>query len=109
MKQSNWPTPYYAVIFSSKRTAEDDEGYQQMSSRMEELAINQPGYLGIESYRNENGEGVTISYWENEEAIKNWKKHWEHLRAQRLGRKQWYTHYHLQVCRVERAYAFTNE
>jgi len=106
MHKSNWPTPYYAVIFSSKRTAEDDEGYQEMSNRMSELATQQPGYLGIESYRNENGEGVTISYWENEEAIRNWKKNWEHLRAQRLGRKQWYASYHLQVCRVERAYAF---
>lgn len=32
------PPPYYAVIFTSARTASDDEGYQQMSARMVELA-----------------------------------------------------------------------
>lgn len=106
MNKSTWPPPYYAVIFSSKRTTEDHEGYQEMNNRMSELAAQQPGYLGIENYRNEQGEGVTISYWKCEEDIKNWKGHWEHLRAQRLGKKQWYAYYHLQVCRIDRAYSF---
>ena len=37
--------PYYAVIFSSTRTA-IDEGYGAMADRMVELARRQPGYLG---------------------------------------------------------------
>lgn len=106
MNRSDWSVPYYAVIFSSRRTEADAEGYQQMNERMSELAARQPGYLGIESYRNEKGEGVTISYWQSEEDIRNWKSHWEHLRAQWMGRQQWYEYYHLQVCRVERAYGF---
>ena len=107
MNRSDWPVPYYAVIFSSRRTESDAEGYGEMNERMSELAAQQPGYLGIESYRNETGEGGTISYWKTEEDIRNWKAHWEHLRAQRMGRKQWYEYYHLQVCRVERAYGFS--
>ena len=44
------PTPpYYAVIFTSRRTEEDDAGYGEMADRMEELASRQPGFLGIES------------------------------------------------------------
>lgn len=106
MNVENWPSPYYAVIFSSQRSGQDTEGYRQMSERMTELASRQPGYLGMESYRNADGAGVTISYWENEEAIRNWKSHWEHLRAQTLGKKHWYEHYRLQICKVERAYDF---
>lgn len=109
MTTTNWPTPYYAVIFSSQRTPEDAEGYREMGQRMSELAAQQPGYLGFESYRNETGEGVTISYWQSEADIKNWKAHWEHLRAQWMGKKRWYAYYRLQVCRVERAYQFPKE
>jgi heme-degrading monooxygenase HmoA len=48
---ANTPTPpYYAVIFTSHRT-EGDNGYGEMAERMAELAAQQPGYLGMESAR----------------------------------------------------------
>ena len=40
--------PYYAVIFTSLRTAGDD-GYGATADRMVELAAGQPGYLGVET------------------------------------------------------------
>ena len=49
------PTPpYYAVIFTSQRTPED-QGYGDMADRMVALAAEQPGYLGVESARGEDG------------------------------------------------------
>ena len=42
--------PYYAVIFSSVRTA-GDHGYGAMADRMLELAAQQEGFLGFESAR----------------------------------------------------------
>jgi len=39
--------PYYAVIFSSTRT-DRDEGYLEMAIQMENLAKEQPGFLGVE-------------------------------------------------------------
>ena len=39
--------PYYAVIFSSRRT-EGDHGYAAMSERMVEMALAQPGCLAVE-------------------------------------------------------------
>jgi antibiotic biosynthesis monooxygenase (ABM) superfamily enzyme len=53
--------PYTAVIFTSLRT-NGDNGYGTMAERMEELAAQQPGYLGIESAR--DGIGITVSYYE---------------------------------------------
>lgn len=95
--------PYYAVIFTTKQR-ETLEGYSEMASRMEELAKKQPGYLGMESARNEIG--ITVSYWESLEAIKNWKQQSEHLKAQFKGRKDWYSWYHARICKVEREYEF---
>ncbi|OUR91661.1 antibiotic biosynthesis monooxygenase [Flavobacteriales bacterium 34_180_T64] len=96
---------YYAVIFTSIQT-DNTEGYDEMASTMEELAKLQPGYLGIDSARNEVG--ITISYWENLEAIKNWKQETEHLKTQLKGRTQWYDWYHVRICKVEREYEFNS-
>jgi len=95
--------PYYAAIFTSLRT-EGDHGYGEMAERMVELAAQQPGFLGVESVRDPGGLGVTVSYWESEEAIRHWKANADHRQAQQLGRKQWYASYQLRIARVERDY-----
>ena len=96
-------TPYYAVIFTSKRT-ELDENYSEMAMKMETLANQQPGFLGVESARNEIG--ITVSYWESLEAIANWKQNLDHLDAQFLGRQKWYENYTVRIARVEKEYSF---
>lgn len=95
--------PYYSVIFSSLRTL-GEQGYGATADRMVELAQAQPGFLGVESARGEDGFGITVSYWESESAIKHWKAHAEHVIAQETGMKTWYEHYELRVAKVERAY-----
>lgn len=95
--------PYYAVIFTSIRT-ETADGYAQTADRMVQLAALQPGYLGVESARNDIG--ITVSYWESLEAIRAWKAHAEHRIAQETGRKQWYSAYKTRICLVERDYEF---
>lgn len=95
----------YAVIFSSRQSA-DTVGYDETAQRMEELAAEQPGYLGIESTRAADGFGITVSYWESLAAIRAWKANAEHQIAQKNGRDRWYTSYNLRVCRVEYQYAY---
>lgn len=97
--------PYCAVIFSSLRT-EGDQGYAQAAARMLELARQQPGFLGVESARGEDGLGITVSYWRNEAAILAWKQHAEHAQVREQGRATWYSACHTRVCKVERSYAF---
>ncbi|MBS1204628.1 MAG: hypothetical protein H6R25_1527 [Proteobacteria bacterium] len=97
-------TPYYAVIFTSVRTAVDD-GYDAMSDRMMELAVNQPGFLGVESAREDVG--ITVSYWDSLDAIKNWKANAEHVIAQKTGREKWYHSFTTRICRVEKEYSFS--
>lgn len=95
--------PYYAVIFSNTRTSVD-KGYSEMAAEMEALAKQQPGYLGFESAR--DGLGISVSYWENLEAIAAWKAVSEHEFAQQEGRRIWYSWYKVRICRVEREYEF---
>lgn len=93
--------PYVAVVFTSLRT-EGDNGYAAMSRRMNALAAEQPGYLGIESAR--DGLGITVSYWVDEAAAAAWKQVAEHLVAQQRGRDVWYSDYRVRVAVVQRDY-----
>ncbi len=95
----------WAVIFTS-RLAEDIGGYAKVSERMEELVRSQPGYLGHESTRGQDGSGITVSYWASDESVKAWRDQAEHLAAQKMGRERFYEWFRLDVCRVDRTYGF---
>jgi heme-degrading monooxygenase HmoA len=98
--------PYYAVIFTSTHN-DHIKGYTEMANQMEDLAKQQKGFLGIENARNQVG--ITVSYWESQEDIKNWKQQSDHLVAQQKGRSNWYNWYKVRICKVEREYEFTNK
>ncbi|TKI50446.1 antibiotic biosynthesis monooxygenase family protein [Lysinibacillus tabacifolii] len=97
---------YYAVIFTSQRTDDDNEGYAKMADAIEVLAKQQSGFLRVASTRNAEGQGITVSYWESLEAIQQWKSNAQHVVAQQLGKEKWYSHYHVEICQVMRAYSF---
>jgi heme-degrading monooxygenase HmoA len=106
-RPANTPEPpYYAVIFTSTQTA-DLEGYGDTAAKMIELAAQQPGFLGVESARGADGLGITVSYWESEEAIADWRRHGEHRVAQQHGRERFYAEFFTRVAKVERARSFS--
>ncbi|WP_057915506.1 antibiotic biosynthesis monooxygenase family protein [Peribacillus muralis] len=96
--------PYYACIFTSKRIEGDAAAYDLTAELMDELAAQQEGYLGIESVRDQNGLGITVSYWKSLNSIKHWKEHALHKKAQEKGMKDWYSSYYTRICKVEREY-----
>ncbi|MFV0573523.1 MAG: antibiotic biosynthesis monooxygenase family protein [Xanthomarina gelatinilytica] len=95
--------PYYAVIFSSNRTKEDN-GYSEMADKMIKLAKEQDGFLGVESARNELG--IIVSYWRDLNAIKKWKENTDHSIAREKGRNEWYKSFKTRIAKVERDYEF---
>lgn len=97
------PPPYYAVIFTSIKE-KNDTGYDDTANRMMELAQQQPGFLGVESARNEIG--ITVSYWKDLASIKKWKEHAEHTIAREKGRSDWYKAFKTRIAKVERDYEF---
>ena len=107
--------PYWAAIFSSRRRApasnpdEQNAAYDAAAARMLELAREQHGFLGMDSVRDDDGHGITVSYWESEESIRAWKQHAEHREAQHHGMKEWYAAFELRVARVERARFFVSD
>ncbi len=105
-RYANTPEPpYYSVIFASQRTA-NESGYSEMADLLDQLAEKQPGFLGAEFARDATGFGITVSYWKDLDSIANWKAEATHLKAQKLGKSQWYEGFELRIAKVERAYNF---
>ena len=99
------PPPYCAVIFTSVRT-DVDEGYGETAEKMVKLASGQPGFLGVESARDPEGFGITVSYWKDEESIRDWKNHTAHLMAQQFGKEKWYRNYKIRLAKVDKDYGY---
>lgn len=98
-----------AVIFTSLRPTGPEaksDGYAEAARHMDDLARGQPGFLGLETARDQDGFGITVSYWTDMGAAQSWKQHSEHLKAQHKGRHGWYHAWHVRVCQVERSYGF---
>jgi heme-degrading monooxygenase HmoA len=98
--------PYYAVIFTSIRSPQE-EGYERTAEEMAALAATMPGFLGMESAR--ENIGITVSYWRSLDDISHWRNHAEHKIAQRFGREKWYAAFTTRICLVERAYSFVQK
>lgn len=98
--------PYWAVIFTAIFSGREAAEYAQTAARMVALAEAMPGFLGYESAQGEGGGEITVSYWDSESAIRDWKRQADHLAAQKRGREAFYTAYRIRVARVERAYGF---
>lgn len=93
-----------AVIFMSVRTDADAAGYYAAALAMEARAATQPGYRGFESARGDDGFGITVSFWADDESAIAWRDDPEHKAIREAGRNRWYSRYELAVARIERDY-----
>ena len=93
------------VLFRSKLVAEP-EGYAEMAQEMETLARSMPGFVDVKSYKSEDGERLTIVWWEDEETLRAWRTHARHLVAQQSGRERWYEYYDMDVAEIVRRKRF---
>jgi heme-degrading monooxygenase HmoA len=93
-----------AVIFVSRRTGRDAEGYARAAAEMEQAVAAAPGYLGHDSTSSAEGQGITVSYWKDRESAAAWRAHARHSEIRADGRKHWYDWYRLVVAEVDRAY-----
>lgn len=64
------------------------------------------GFISVERFQSISDEGklLSLSFFENEQAVMAWRETLEHKRAQALGRDSYFSDYRLRVCSVLRDY-----
>ena len=94
------------VLFRSK-LVDAPGGYDAMADEMDALARTMPGFIDVKSFKADDGERLTVVWWENEETLTAWREQARHRVAQRTGRERWYEDYKMDVAEVVRSKTFT--
>ena len=98
------------VVFEFTLNEGVRDRYFELAAKMREEIENQPGFISIERFEslNDKSKVVSISTWESDDAIKDWKKNLEHRQAQREGKENIFASFRLRVAEVIRDYGFEN-
>ncbi len=92
------------TIFRSRLDPAQADSYYEVAARMRTLAESMPGFISFKTFSAEDGERVSIIEFESEKALRAWREHPEHRKAQELGRTMFYAEFQIQVCSIVRQY-----
>ena len=98
-----------AVIFEVEPAEGRVDDYLAIAAAMREELVKQPGFISVERFRSitDPSKLLSLSFWENEEAVRNWRCHAGHRGAQAAGRGGVFAGYRLRVAAVLRDYSMT--
>jgi heme-degrading monooxygenase HmoA len=94
------------VVFRSRLTAEAGDDYSEMAEEMLATAKEMPGFVEFKSFASDDGERVSLVYWQDHETMAAWKSHPRHRIAQGNGRAKWYRYFRLEVADIVRETKF---
>ena len=98
----------WVVLFINKKR-ENLTGYDKTLERMLDKVKKLPGFVHLQTFTNELGQGIAISYWKNRESISEWGSDSEHIQAQKRGIVDWYSSYQIVVAKIDDYYDFKPE
>ena len=94
------------VVFRSRLSAEAGDDYSGMAAEMLATAKGMPGFVEFKSFKADDGERVSLVYWQDHETMAAWRAHPRHRIAQSSGRSKWYASYRIEVADVVRENIF---
>lgn len=97
-----------AVIFEVMPKSSGKDQYLQIASELRQILNDIDGFISIERFQSltEKNKILSLSFWENEEAVKKWRNLEAHRLAQMKGRKELFQDYRIRVSTVIRDYSF---
>lgn len=94
------------ILFRSKLTDVAGADYGEMAGQMDAHARTFPGFMDVKAFKADDGERLTLVWWQDEETLRVWAKDVRHREAQKLGREKWYQYYKIDVAHVIRSNHF---
>jgi len=96
----------FAVVFEVKLAPGGEAAYLKVAEKISAMLLKQDGFISIERFRsiNEEGKGLSLSFWESEAAIDNWRNQLPHRDGQQKGKDELFSEYRVRVAQVMRDY-----
>ena len=98
-----------AVIFEVQPRPGQQEAYLDAAAALRPLLSGIDGFVSIERFESLTSPGkiVSLSYWRDEDAVREWRNLESHRRIQGAGREVMFADYRLRVAQVIRDYGMT--
>ena len=95
-----------AVIFEARVQEGQKDAYLNAAAALRPLLADVEGFISIERFESlaNPGKILSLSYWRDEDAVKQWRNVEAHRGIQEAGRKSIFADYHLRIAHVIRDY-----
>jgi heme-degrading monooxygenase HmoA len=95
-----------AVIFEVEPNPGKKDAYLDAAAQLRPLLDDIEGFLSIERFESltRPGKILSLSFWRDEEAVRQWRNVEAHRQVQKAGRASIFADYRLRVARVVRDY-----
>ncbi|WP_260862977.1 antibiotic biosynthesis monooxygenase family protein [Citrobacter sp. Marseille-Q6884] len=100
-----------AVIFEADTHLQAQERYLQLASELKPLLAEIPGFISIERFQSMTTPGkiLSLSWWEDEDAVLRWKNNAMHHAAQQEGKQSIFSYYRIRIASVLKDYSSEKE
>ena len=95
-----------AVIFEVEMPADRRHEYLEIAAQLAPQLATIDGFISVERFESLShpGKVLSLSFWRDEEAVRQWRQLESHRAAQRRGREHVFSDYRMRVAMVLRDY-----
>jgi len=95
-----------AVIFEVQIKEGKQEEYLEIAAELKEHLVRVDGFISIERFSSlsEEGKLCSLSFWEDEASVKQWREFDMHRLAQEKGKSEIFADFRIRVAEVVRDY-----
>jgi heme-degrading monooxygenase HmoA len=96
----------YAVIFEVEPKPGREKDYLEIAASLRAELEAIPGFVSVERFRSlaKDGKLLSLSFWQDADAVRRWRENLEHRAAQAKGRSEVFADYRISVAKIERQY-----
>lgn len=95
-----------AVIFEVEMNPGRGEDYFELAGKLRPELEAIDGFISVERFQSvaDGNKYVSVSFWRDEKAVKDWRDHAEHRMAQDRGKRELFADFRIRVAEVLRDY-----
>ena len=99
-----------AVLFEVEPKHAQRDNYFMLAKNLKDILLEARGFISIERFQSLSDASriLSLSFWENEEAVLAWKDQRQHIEAQAIGKASIFQNYRIRVATVIRDYKMSS-
>lgn len=99
------------VIFEVQIKPGKQQQYLQWAEKLKSEVQQIPGFVEIQRFQTlaQGQTLLSVSYWQDEQSVLQWKQHNLHQQAQQQGKSELFASYKIRISHVFREYQYESE